>query len=187
MRLIRTKAEIRQYIHEQRCMVAAGGGTTTASTPSAICVALVPTLGALHAGHIALLRHAREVADVVVCSIYLNQTQFAPTEDFSRYPRQLKEDVDVLHSSGCCDCVFAPEDLYTSGTGVGGASISGSTNNNTSNETWVTVERLQRSLCGASRPLFFRGVATVVAKLFNIVQPDVAVFGRKVQSQSICA
>ena len=134
-------------------------------------VALVPTMGCLHAGHMSLLRAAGELADAVVCSIYLNETQFGPGEDFSSYPRRLEEDLRALRELGGVHCVFAPSALFPSGTGVGGAGGG--------QQTFVTVERLQRPLCGRDRPAFFRGVATVVAKLLNILEPDVLVLGRK--------
>lgn len=130
-------------------------------------IALVPTMGYLHEGHLSLIDAARERADVVVASIYVNPTQFAPHEDLAVYPRDEAGDLAKLASRGC-DLVFAPHDLYE--RGADGAPP---------HETWVTVEHLALPLCGQSRPIFFRGVATVVTKLFHIVEPDVAVFGRK--------
>lgn len=134
-------------------------------------VAFVPTMGYLHEGHLSLVRLASEQGDVVVVSIYVNPTQFGPDEDFDIYPRDTERDVAALRDLGV-NAVFMPEDLYVrAGSGE------------PPHETWVEVEHLQEPLCGASRPGFFRGVATVVTKLFNIVEPDVAVFGRKDHQQ----
>lgn len=122
-------------------------------------------MGALHAGHLALAREARTRADRVVVSVFVNPTQFGPNEDFEAYPRTLKADLTALAADGCCDAVFAPSasEIYPEGE----------------NLTWVTVDRMGDHLCGASRPGHFRGVTTVVARLFAIVEPDVAVFGLK--------
>lgn len=138
-------------------------------------VGLVPTMGCLHAGHLSLVRRARRLAGPagkVVVSIFVNPTQFGPQEDFSRYPRDLGQDARLCRQAGV-DAVFAPseEEMYCRGPG-GGAS------------TWVVEEALSRGLEGASRPTHFRGVATVVAKLFNLVLPDVAVFGAKDYQQA---
>lgn len=130
-------------------------------------VGFVPTMGYLHEGHLSLVRRARNLADHVVASVYVNPTQFAPGEDLDVYPRDLDGDLAKLRAEGV-DAVFAPEDLYAR-TAQGAPP----------HETWVTVQDLSKPLCGASRPIFFRGVATVVAKLFHIVEPDVAVFGKK--------
>ena len=126
-------------------------------------VGLVPTMGALHAGHVSLIRAARAETGFVVVSIFVNPTQFGPGEDFSRYPRTLEADLDVCRREGV-DLVFAPaaETMYPADF-----------------HTYVEVHDLQDVLCGPSRPGHFRGVATVVCKLFNIVQPDVAYFGQK--------
>lgn len=137
-----------------------------------LLIGLVPTMGYLHDGHLNLVREARRrvgKAGRVVVSIYVNPTQFAPTEDFSKYPRDMKRDLKLLRSAGV-DAVFAPDDraMYP--------------NRRDAPEgfsTYVVEEKLSRSMEGASRPTHFRGVTTVVAKLFNIVQPDVAVFGQK--------
>ncbi len=126
-------------------------------------IALVPTMGALHEGHLSLVRLAAEKADHTVVSIFVNPTQFGPGEDFEKYPRRLEDDAALLETAGA-DTVFAPE-------------ISGMYADDFS--TWVTVDGLTEGLCGASRPIHFRGVATVVTKLFNIIRPDIAVFGRK--------
>jgi len=138
-------------------------------------IALVPTMGYLHAGHLSLIERARKVAGPrgkVVVSIYVNPTQFAPTEDLSRYPRDLRRDLQLCRRKGV-DVVFAPDnaDIYPN---TPGAEFS----------TWVTEEKVSRGMEGASRPGHFRGVATIVAKLFNIVLPDVAVFGAKDYQQA---
>jgi pantoate--beta-alanine ligase len=128
---------------------------------------LVPTMGALHEGHLSLVRAAKLKSDVVAASIFVNPTQFGPNEDFSRYPRDLNRDLALLEREGV-DFVFAPsvQEIYPE-----------------QNVTWVTVEGLSERLDGKSRPGHFRGVATVVAKLFNIVEPDVAFFGQKDAAQ----
>ena len=140
--------------------------------------------GFLHEGHLSLVRHARERCDAVVASLYVNPTQFSVAEDFGVYPSDRAGDLAKLREAGC-DVAFCPPTLYhetagsageagnLAGAGPGGPPPPGA------HETWVEVTRLQRGLCGGSRPHFFRGVATVVAKLFHIVEPDVAVFGRK--------
>jgi len=126
-------------------------------------LALVPTMGALHAGHLALVGEARRRTDRVVVSIFVNPTQFAPHEDLSSYPRDLEGDLEKCRQAGV-DAVFAPEpgELYPAGA-----------------QTWVEVAELSKPLCGGSRPHFFRGVATVVAKLLIAARPHVAVFGEK--------
>jgi pantoate--beta-alanine ligase len=126
-------------------------------------IAFVPTMGFLHEGHLSLLRAARAAADVVVVSIFVNPTQFGPREDFKSYPRDLKGDLDLCRKERV-DAIFAPatKDIYPRGF-----------------STFVEETDLSRVLCGASRPGHFRGVATVVAKLFNLVQPDLAFFGAK--------
>lgn len=127
-------------------------------------VALVPTMGNLHAGHLALVRTAKAHADAVVVSIFVNRIQFGVGEDFDLYPRTLAEDVEKLTEAGA-DVVFAPSEteLYPNGT----------------QQYFVEPPAIQNELCGRSRPGHFRGVATIVTKLFNIVQPDVACFGKK--------
>jgi pantoate--beta-alanine ligase len=126
-------------------------------------VALVPTMGALHDGHLALVAVARRRADLVIVSIFVNPTQFGPREDLASYPRTLDADLTQLAPLGV-DLVFAPPvaELYPDGA-----------------QTFVEVVELAKPLCGASRPAFFRGVATVVAKLLAAARPHVAVFGEK--------
>lgn len=126
-------------------------------------IALVPTMGALHEGHISLMRAVRERADVVVASIFVNPTQFGPTEDFAKYPRDFDRDCNLSAEAGV-DVIFNPdaEGMYPPGA-----------------QTYVEVTRVTTPLCGASRPGHFRGVTTVVAKLFNIVKPHLAIFGEK--------
>ena len=128
-------------------------------------IALVPTMGNLHAGHMSLLAAASARADRVIVSIFVNPLQFGPAEDFAAYPRTLADDQSLL-AAGRCDLLFAPtvEQIYPDG----GAQ-----------PTLITVRGLSCELCGQFRPGHFEGVATVVAKLFNIVTPDVAVFGEK--------
>jgi len=126
-------------------------------------IAVVPTMGALHDGHLALLRAARGQADVVILTIFVNPTQFGPNEDLARYPRD--ETGDIAKARTCeIDLAFCPDAsvMYPAGA-----------------QTFVEVRELQKPLCGASRPGHFAGVATVVAKLFHITQPHVAVFGEK--------
>ncbi|KAK9865151.1 hypothetical protein WJX84_005493 [Apatococcus fuscideae] len=144
-------------------------------------IALVPTMGNLHAGHLALVEKARELADVIIVSIYVNPTQFSTNEDFGIYPRTREQDRALL-SELEVDATFEPFSLYTGRAAAAeGQHLAGSEAAPAaeSHETYIQVERLQQPLCGKSRPHFFKGVATVVAKLFNIVEPDVAVFGKK--------
>jgi len=132
-------------------------------------IGLVPTMGALHEGHLSLMGRAREMCDTVVASIFVNPTQFGPNEDFEQYPRDLARDAEFAFTRGV-DFIFAPahEDMYPQGFA-----------------TYVIVERLSEKLEGASRPGHFRGVTTVVNKLFNIVHPHFAFFGRKDAQQVI--
>jgi pantoate--beta-alanine ligase len=132
------------------------------------CVGFVPTMGALHQGHLSLVRAARSRCDVVVASVFVNPKQFGPTEDFAKYPRTLESDSALLAQENC-DYVFCPsvEDMYPPG-----------------NTTTVIVEGISDRLDGRSRPGHFYGVTTVVAKLFNIVQPDLAFFGQKDAAQA---
>jgi pantoate--beta-alanine ligase len=133
-------------------------------------VVLVPTMGALHEGHAACIRDGRAVENgVVIASIFVNPAQFGPGEDLDRYPRTLDADV-ALCREWELDAVFVPDDrtVYPS-----------------TQRVWVTVDELTAPLCGRDRPLHFRGVTTVVIKLFNIVQPDIAVFGQKDAQQAL--
>jgi len=132
-------------------------------------IGFVPTMGALHTGHISLIEAAKEKSDFVVVSIFVNPTQFGPGEDFEKYPRPLYADLEICRKAGV-DVVFVPsqEQMYPR-----------------ENLTWVNVEKLTESLCGRSRPEHFRGVTTVCAKLFNIVEPDMAFFGQKDAQQAI--
>ena len=130
-------------------------------------VGFVPTMGALHAGHISLVRAAKAQSDFVVASIFVNPTQFGPNEDLAKYPRTFEADRKKLEAEGI-DLLFAPsvEEMYPAGA-----------------VTFVTTEGLSDRLDGRSRPGHFRGVTTVVAKLFHIVEPDVAFFGQKDAAQ----
>ncbi|MEI6971555.1 MAG: pantoate--beta-alanine ligase [bacterium] len=145
---------------------------TSVSTVSAECISarksgktigFVPTMGFLHEGHLSLIRLARQKADVVVVSIFVNPTQFGPGEDFDKYPRDMDRDAAMCSSAGV-DILFCPDasDMYTQGHSV-----------------FVDEEMVSESLCGLLRPGHFKGVLTVVAKLFHLVQPDFAVFGQK--------
>jgi pantoate--beta-alanine ligase len=120
-------------------------------------------MGFLHEGHLALMREAQKYADAVVISIFVNPAQFGPSEDFVTYPRDFHRDVRLAKSVGV-DVIFAPSDTAMYGP---------------EHETFIDLDRLPKYLCGASRPGHFKGVATVVTKLFNIVTPQVAVFGKK--------
>jgi len=128
---------------------------------------LVPTMGALHEGHLSLIRAARAKSDAFAVSIFVNPTQFGPGEDFARYPRDLEKDCALLEREGV-DLVFAPsvEEMYPPG-----------------DVTWVEVEGLSNRLCGNSRPGHCRGGTTVVSKLFHIMEPDSAFFGQKDAAQ----
>ena len=147
-------------------------------------IGFVPTMGCLHAGHMSLVRETRKrvgKAGKVVVSIYVNPTQFGPKEDFSKYPRDLKRDFKLCCVQGV-DVVFTPGDkeMYPGGTGSRRCeSADGPRFDKRGYNTYVVEERLSQGMEGASRPTHFRGVTTVVAKLFNIVLPDVAVFGAK--------
>jgi len=132
-------------------------------------VGFVPTLGSLHEGHISLMRRARSACSLSVASVFVNPAQFGPAEDFTRYPRDFAGDLELMRRAEV-DLVFHPsvETIYPQGF-----------------STWVTVEGLSEPLCGRFRPGHFRGVATVVAKLLNIVEPDVAWFGQKDAQQAL--
>lgn len=132
-------------------------------------VGLVPTMGALHEGHLSLIRRAKAECDLVVVSIFVNPTQFGPAEDFTAYPRPLEADLAACRTTGV-DAAFCPSPAEMYDPAVA---------------TEVTVSRLTEGLCGAHRPGHFAGVTTVVAKLFNIVQPDAAYFGQKDAQQAV--
>lgn len=150
MFVCRTVKEIRNFVRQARSQ-----GQT---------VGLVPTMGYFHDGHLALMHRAKGACDVVVVSIFVNPLQFGPREDYDRYPRDVERDVGLAREAGVVDAIFNPpvEEMYPPGFA-----------------THVEVEGLTGCLCGRSRPGHFRGVATVVSKLFNIVRPDKAFFGQK--------
>ena len=152
---VRTVMEVRKHLAEAR--------------RENLIIGLVPTMGALHAGHASLIERARADTDFVAVSIFVNPLQFGPNEDYQRYPRPLDKDLEVCERNGA-DVVFVPEvdDIYVS-----------------PQRTFVEVTGIGDYLCGAFRPGHFRGVATVVAKLFNIVLPDRAYFGEK-DFQQLC-
>jgi pantoate--beta-alanine ligase len=129
---------------------------------------LVPTMGALHEGHLSLIRAAKASCQAVAASIFVNPTQFGPNEDLAKYPRPLERDRELLENEGV-DLLFAPpvDEMYPNGT-----------------PTWVTVEGLSDKLDGRSRPGHFRGVTTIVTKLFHAVEPDAAFFGQKDAAQA---
>lgn len=132
-------------------------------------IGLVPTMGALHEGHLALMGEAKSSSDIVVASIFVNPTQFGPNEDYDAYPRTWQSDIDACRKIGV-DVVFRPPvaEMYPQDWA-----------------TWVSVDKITAKLCGQTRPGHFRGVATVVTKLFNIVQPDKAFFGQKDAQQVV--
>jgi pantoate--beta-alanine ligase len=149
MRVLESKKAARQKVAEWK--------------KASLRVGLVPTMGYFHQGHLSLMDECRKHADRVMVSVFVNPTQFSPSEDLESYPRDLERDLHLAREHGV-DAVFIPgeKEMYSS-----------------RHSTWVVVDELTRWLCGRSRPGHFRGVATVVAKLFNLIQPDVAVFGQK--------
>ncbi|NDD71284.1 pantoate--beta-alanine ligase [bacterium] len=153
--VVNTITELRQTLAAQR-----QAGRT---------IGLVPTMGCLHEGHLALVKRARSEADFTVVSIFVNPTQFGPNEDFSKYPRTFEADCEACDKASV-DLIFAPsvEEFYPKNA-----------------NTWVDVEKVTTGLCGAFRPGHFRGVSTVVAMLFNVIQPTCAVFGRKDLQQCV--
>jgi len=155
MKIAKTIDEIR--------MIVADAGTADQK------VGFVPTMGALHAGHVSLIKKAKQQCEFVVVSIFVNPTQFGPNEDLNKYPKPFDADIAMCKKNGV-DAVFAPapSEMYQE-----------------QNITWVSVDKLSELLCGKSRPTHFRGVATVCTKLFNIIQPDVAYFGQKDAQQVI--
>ena len=154
IQIAKTIAEIRKYVAQARM-----AGKT---------VGFVPTMGALHAGHVSLIEAAVRRCNYVVVSIFVNPTQFGPGEDFEKYPRPFEKDAQICERCGT-HAIFAPssEEMYPR-----------------KNLTWVTVEKLTEPLCGRSRPGHFRGVTTVCTKLFHIVGADVAFFGQKDAQQA---
>jgi pantoate--beta-alanine ligase len=132
-------------------------------------IGFVPTMGSLHEGHASLIKAARRDVDCVIVSIFVNPAQFGPREDFKKYPRNLKRDIALCEKEGV-DIIFSPEVTYIYPDGY---------------TTYVNVEKITDTLCGASRPGHFKGVSTIVAKLFNIVSPDIAYFGQKDAQQAI--
>jgi pantoate--beta-alanine ligase len=149
LKIITTAQEMQQLAEAQRCR--------------GLKIALVPTMGYFHEGHLNLMRIGRARGDCLVVSIYVNPTQFAPTEDFTAYPRDFERDKRLAEGVGV-DVLFCPDndEMYPPGY-----------------QTYVEVEGLTRNLCGISRPRFFRGVTTVCTKLFHIVKPHLTVFGQK--------
>lgn len=149
IKVITTTTEMQEYSDRMRSL-----GKT---------IAFVPTMGFLHEGHLALIKEGRKLGDNLVVSIFVNPSQFSPEEDFESYPRDFDKDFELLQKE-CVDVIFYPDkkDLYQDGF-----------------QTYVELENLPKHLCGISRPIFFRGVATVVTKLFNIVKPHIAIFGSK--------
>jgi len=149
MQILKTIAEMKDYVSG----IKASGGK----------IGFVPTMGYLHKGHLDLMVKAREYTPQVVVSIFVNPTQFAPNEDLDKYPRDFERDEELCRETGV-ECIFYPTPAVMYPDGY---------------STYITVEGLSSGLCGVSRPTHFRGVATVVAKLFNIVEPDFSVFGEK--------
>ena len=149
MEIFKTAAELQKF--------------ALAAKRSGKIIGLVPTMGYLHAGHASLIDIARKKADIVIVSIFVNPTQFGPTEDLDKYPRDFKHDLELCTQHGA-DVIYAPapEAMYEADA-----------------STWVEEVKLSKVLCGVSRPIHFRGVTTVVAKLFNLTLPDIAVFGEK--------
>ncbi|MFS7930310.1 putative pantoate--beta-alanine ligase (AMP-forming) [Helianthus anomalus] len=145
-------------------------------------IGLIPTMGYLHQGHLSLITEAQKHTHLTVVSIYINPGQFTINEDLSTYPSDFQGDINKLKSlPNGVDVVFNPQNLYDYGVETGELGVGNEVCclEGGGHETWVRVEKLEKGMCGKSRPVFFRGVATVVAKLFNIVEPDVAVFGKK--------
>lgn len=154
MKVFRTKEELRNYLSQFR--------------KNGKIISFVPTMGYLHEGHLSLVRFAKQNSDICAVSIFVNPTQFGPNEDFNRYPRDEERDLSLLESENC-DVVFIPsvEEMYGSDY-----------------QTYVKVKKYSEILEGEFRPTHFEGVTTVVLKLFNIVQPDFAVFGQKDAQQA---
>jgi pantoate--beta-alanine ligase len=175
MHVFDAKSSMRGFSREQRAV--------------GMRIGFVPTMGFLHEGHLSLVRAAKAVCDVVVVSIYVNPTQFSKDEDFGTYPSSLDEDVEKLRDVGCDALLLPSKSLYSYGNDESrddGSMVVGQggdqqrdAHDSSQHSTWVDVEGVSEGLCSMSRPHFFRGVATIVSKLFNIVEPDVAFFGKK--------
>ena len=155
MKVFNTISEIRRWSLETR--------------KSGMSIGLVPTMGFLHEGHLSLIRKSRQSTSKTVVSIFVNPAQFAPHEDFDKYPKDMERDLKLCELEGV-DVVFAPakEEIYLA-----------------NHQTFISNEKISQLLCGKSRPIHFKGVTTIVTKLFNIVEPDVAVFGQKDAQQSV--
>lgn len=168
MKILRTVAELRRWSRALHCGTGAPGLASETWDSLANPIALVPTMGALHAGHASLIRAARASCTHVAVSLFVNPTQFGPNEDYARYPRSFEADCALAEQEGA-DLIFAPnvEELYPNGA----------------NSTFVEVPGLSDRLDGQSRPGHFRGVATVVAKLLIAAEPDRAYFGQKDAAQ----
>ncbi|SFL77318.1 pantoate--beta-alanine ligase [Pelosinus propionicus] len=149
MRIIETIEEMKIFIKQAKA--------------KGLSVGLVPTMGSLHEGHLTLMRQAKKQSDIVVVSIFVNPTQFGPNEDYAKYPRDLSGDSVQAGTAGV-DVIFHPQaqEMYPKGY-----------------SSFIEIDGITQKLCGLSRPGHFRGVATVVTKLFNIIQPDIAFFGQK--------
>jgi len=155
MKTVKLISEVKEYVRELR--------------RKGKNIGFVPTMGYLHAGHLSLVRESVRRCDCTVVSIFVNPTQFAPNEDFNKYPRNIQNDIEILEKRGA-DLVFIPGDgeMYPEGY-----------------KTYVEVKDLQERLCGGSRPDFFKGVCTIALKLFNIVTPDISFFGQKDAQQVV--
>ena len=155
MKVIESVSDMKQWANKQRSR--------------GVRIGFVPTMGFLHEGHLSLMRIAREDCDLLVVSIFVNPTQFAPGEDFDRYPRDFNRDKELCEQEEVSILFFpSREEMYPSG-----------------HRTYVITDQLSQVLCGRSRPTHFKGVTTIVCKLFNIVKPHVAVFGQKDAQQAI--
>jgi len=183
VRLFTTVAALRCYLRlrrsENNCLGQAGLSSDKARL-SRTTVALVPTMGALHAGHLSLLQRARQENDTVIVSIFVNPLQFGPSEDYQRYPRKLDQDRQFCEQAGV-DAIFAPtaEEMGLASEGRSEISASSFILHPSSFTQVVPPARMTSVLCGRSRPGHFQGVATIVTKLFNLVHPDRAYFGQK--------
>ncbi len=149
MRIIETIEEMKIFVKQVKA--------------KGLSIGLVPTMGSLHEGHLTLMRQAKKQSDIVVVSIFVNPTQFGPNEDYAKYPRDLTRD-SVQAATAGVDVIFHPQTLEMYPKGY---------------SSFIEIDGITEKLCGLSRPGHFRGVATVVTKLFNIIQPDIAFFGQK--------